>query len=217
MDINPLLLDESGALAVDARIVVDELGPGYSGNYSHMAIHPYPANLVQEFMLADGTAIMIRPVRPEDAEIMKQGFSELSADSRYFRFMNAMNEMPESMLIRFSQIDYDREMALIATTRIEGEDSELGIARYVINADGESCEFALVVLDNWQRRGIGRHLMLALMDAARARGLKTMEGDVLASNQKMLKLVTNLGFAITPGEEDPSLKHIIRELREAVS
>jgi acetyltransferase len=214
MDINPLLLDENGACAVDARIVVDDLGAGFTGAYSHMAIHPYPAQLEQEYMLPDGTAVSIRPIRPEDGELVKQGFAQLSAESRYFRFMNVLSEMPQNMLVRFTQLDYDKEMGLLAIASVGGKDEELGIARYVINADGEDCEFALVVLDAWQQRGIGTRLMLALMDAARGRGLKMMQGDVLANNPRMLKLLTNLGFTVTPSEEDPSLRRAVRELSE---
>jgi acetyltransferase len=212
MDINPLIVDQDGALALDARIVIDEPGPEFTGAYSHMAIHPYPAHLERESHLADGTVIVIRPVRPEDGELVKKGFSELSSESRYFRFMNAMAEMPESMLVRFTQIDYDREMALVATTSRDGSEIELGVVRYIINPDAVSCEFALVVLDGWQRRGIGSKLMLALIEAARAKGLKTMEGDILASNERMLQLVSGLGFSLHPHEDDPSLMRAVREL-----
>jgi acetyltransferase len=125
-----------------------------------------------------------------------------------------LSEMPQNMLVRFTQLDYDKEMGLLAIASVGGKDEELGIARYVINADGEDCEFALVVLDAWQQRGIGTRLMLALMDAARGRGLKTMQGDVLANNPRMLKLLTNLGFTVTPSEEDPSLRRAVRELSE---
>jgi len=143
---------------------------------------------------------------------VKQGFAELSAQSRYFRFMNAISEMPQGMLVRFTQLDYDREMALLAVASVDDRDEELGIARYVINPDGESCEFAVVVIDKWQRRGIGAKLMLALMDAARAKGLKTMYGDILAANQRMLDLATSLGFTLKSSEEDASVIRAVREL-----
>jgi acetyltransferase len=211
MDINPLIVDENGALAADARVVVD-FRPPSTDRYAHMAIHPYPVHLISGWQLPDGTNITIRPIRPEDAEIEQEFVRGLSREAKYFRFMDTLQELPPAMLARLTQIDYDREMALIATTGKEGQEVEIGVCRYATNPDGESCEFALVVADAWQHKGIGHRLMVALMDAARAKGLKTMEGEVLASNRNMLKLVDRLGFAITTSEEDPAVKRIVKTL-----
>jgi acetyltransferase len=207
MDINPLIVDEHGALAVDARIVIGHHPPA-ARRYAHMAIHPYPTHLMATWQLPDGTNITIRPIRPEDA-VMEQAFVRgLSEETKYFRFMDSLQELTPSMLVRFTQIDYDREMALMATTEIEGNEIELGIARYATNPDAESCEFALVVADKWQHRGIGPKLMTSLFDVARANGLKRMEGEVLATNQRMLKMVEALGFSATRSQEDPSILRI---------
>lgn len=212
LDINPLIVDEHGAVAVDARMAVDYLPLRASDPYAHMAIHPYPSNLEQQWQLADGTGITIRPVKPEDAEMMQEFVHGLSEESRYFRFISTLHELSQKMLVRFTQIDYDREMALMGVTREGDRDVELGAARYAINPDGESCEFALVVGDAWQGKGIGSKLMLSLMDVARAKGLRTIEGDVLSNNAKMLKLMTTLGFAVHINEEDPSLKRVVKAL-----
>jgi len=211
MDINPLIVDENGALAVDARVVVD-YAPVSVDRYAHMAIYPYPTHLVTHWQLPDGTNITIRPIRPEDAEIEQEFVRNLSDEAKYFRFMNAMNELSEAMLARFTQLDYDREMALIAVTEENGREVEIGVCRYIINPDGESCEFALVVSDLWQHKAIGHRLMGSLMGAARSKGLKTMEGQVLASNHNMLKLITTLGFIIDTSEEDPTIKRINKVL-----
>jgi acetyltransferase len=114
--------------------------------------------------------------------------------------------------VRFTQIDYDREMALIAVTGEDGREMEIGVCRYAINPDGASCEFALVVSDEWQHKAVGHKLMGSLMETARNKGLKTMEGEVLASNHNMLKLVATLGFSISESEEDPGVRKIIRQL-----
>lgn len=211
MDINPLIVDEHGACAVDARIVVDYLQPS-ADRYAHMAIHPYPTHLITHWQLPDGTNLAIRPIRPEDAGIEQAFVRGLSAESKYFRFMDALQELSQSMLVRFTQIDYDREMALIAVLERDGQEQELGVCRYVASADGQSCEFALVVADEWQNKGIGNKLMNCLFDNARAKGIKIMEGEVLAANQPMLELVRRLGFTVSASQDDVAVKKIVKQL-----
>ena len=211
LDINPLIVDENGVMALDARIVVAHPSPSLD-RYAHMAIHPYPNHLVSQWQLADGTNIKIRPIRPEDASIEQSFIRELSAQSRYFRFMQGINELTQQMLVRFTQLDYSRELALIAVLESPGQETELGVARYVMNPDGESCEFALVVADKWQHKGIGSNLMNALIEAARQRGVKRMEGEVLANNQNMLKLTENLGFSHHTNSDDPGIRNAIKLL-----
>jgi acetyltransferase len=211
MDINPLIVDEHGALAADARVVVEFRSPS-ADRYAHMAIYPYPTHLVSDWQLADGTNIVIRPIRPEDAALEQTFVHALSEESRYFRFMNSMQELSESMLVRFTQIDYSREMALIAVTMEHNKEVELGVTRYAINPDGESCEFALVVADSMRGKGLGNKLMLALLDAARAKGLKIIEGEVLNNNAGMLKLMHRLGFSVEVSPDDDSIKKVRKVL-----
>ncbi len=211
MDINPLIVDEHGALAADARVVV-EYRPSNPDRYAHMAIYPYPSHLVKSLQLADGANIIIRPIRPEDAEIEQEFVRHLSEEPRYFRFMNNTQELNQDMLARFTQIDYSREMALIAVTEEHGQEIELGVTRYTINPDGESCEFALVVADAMRGKGLGNLLMVALMDVARSKGLKTIEGEVLSNNASMLKLMTRLDFTIKAHPEDGNLKLVRKSL-----
>lgn len=211
MDINPLLLDENGAFAVDARVEVEYRQPS-ADRYAHMAIYPYPTHLISHWQLADGTDITIRPIRPEDAEIEHLFVQKLSDESKYFRFMNHVNELTPAMLARFTQIDYSREMALIAVTRELGSDTEIGVARFSINPDGDSCEFALVVADRMQGKGLGYKLMSSLMDAARSKGLHMLEGEVLENNHNMLKLVARMGFNIDISSEDRGIKKVTANL-----
>ena len=211
MDINPLLVDADGALALDARIVVAPRAPS-ADRYGHMAIHPYPAHRVMRWQLPGGNDVTIRPIRPEDAELTQHFVRGLSEESRYFRFMDAVRELSPEMLARLTQIDYSREMALLALTRLGDEEVELGVARYSTNPDGESCEFALVVGDAWRRQGLGHKLMSALMDAARAQGIKRMEGEVILGNHAMLKLAQSLGFDSAAHPEDPGVRRIVRTL-----
>ena len=211
MDINPLILDEHGVLAADARVLVEYRQPG-ADRYAHMAIYPYPTQLVSQWQLADGTDITIRPIRPEDAELVQAFVRGLSEESKYFRFMSSMQELTETMLVRFTQIDYSREMALIAVTLAQSREVELGVARYAINPDGDSCEFALVVADSFQGKGLGQKLMVVLMEAARSKGLSMIEGEVLSNNHNMLNLMMRLGFAVKTSEDDQSVMRVSRAL-----
>lgn len=211
LDINPLLVDEAGAIAVEARI---EVAPpvGSSSRYGHMAIHPYPQELESHILLPDGSDVLVRPIRPEDARNEADFVQNLSAESKYFRFMHGLDRLTPSMLARFTQIDYDREMALVAIPPDSEEQRMMAVARYVTNADGNSCEFALTVADEWQARGVGRQLMERLMQVARERGLSTMMGEVLAQNAKMLRLCKHLGFRAMRSPEDPEVIIVTRPL-----
>ena len=211
MDINPLMVDDNGAVAVDARIRVDYPKPS-TDPYNHLAIHPYPAHLVTPVQLSDGTTIVIRPIRPEDAEIEQEFIRSLSPESRYFRFMNSITELSLEMLVRFTQIDYHNEMALIAVWPNENGEEEIGVVRYMTNADKKTCEFALVVSDQWQGKGIARLLMRNLIEVARDRGLELMEGQVLSNNFRMLDLMTRLNFRISNDPTEAGIKLVQLDL-----
>jgi acetyltransferase len=212
IDINPLLVDHAGAVAADARVVVARADLG-AQPYAHMAIHPYPVGLISEWQTERGATVVVRPIRPEDAEIEQAFVRSLSPEAKYLRFMSTLKELTPSMLARFTQVDYDREMALIAVDRSTGKEVQIGVARYVINPDWESCEFAIVVSQHWQGHGLGRHLMLQLIDIARARGLKIMTGQILAANTRMLAMAKTLGFTFDDSIEDPGIKHVRLRLR----
>mgnify|MGYP001824822288 CR=1 FL=1 len=206
MDINPLLVDDEGVVAVDARIRVDYPKPS-TDPYNHLAIHPYPSHLVTPVQLSDGTDIVIRPIRPEDAEIEQAFIRGLSSETRYFRFMSSISELSLEMLVRFTQIDYHNEMALIAVwTNPEGGEQEIGVARYMTNIDKRSCEFAIVIADEWQGKGIASLLMRNLIEVARDRGLEIMEGRVLSNNARMLDLMARLNFRISNDPDESGIK-----------
>jgi acetyltransferase len=205
MDINPLIVDENGAVAVDARIAIGNL-PLTAGRYDHMSIHPYPNHLTTSYQTHDGIQVIIRPIKPEDSQREQDFVQRLSPETRYMRFMNTIRELSSAQLIRLTQIDYDREMAFVGIIEKDGVEVEVGVARYATNPDGESCEFAIVVSDDWQGKGLARRLMGTLIDAARSKGLKYMNGDFLGENGRMLKFVSSLGFALSTHPEDSGLK-----------
>ena len=205
LEINPLIVDEHGAVAADCRILIADLPPNM-GRYEHMAIHPYPSDMTLNYRTEDGVNVTIRPIKPEDARLEQSFVKDLSAESKYFRFMNTIRELGQSQLTRLTQIDYDREMAFVATTTEYERELELGVVRYATNPDGESCDFAIVVADAWQGKGLARRLMSVLIDTARSRGMKFMTGDFLAENRRMIKFVSGLGFVLSQHPEDPGLK-----------
>ncbi len=216
LDLNPLIVDEEGAIAADARMVIDHAAGASGDRYAHMAIYPYPVHLIQEWQMNDGKVVTIRPIRPEDADLEQEFVKSMSDESRYYRFMDTLRELTQTMLVRFTQIDYDREMALVAMiTDDEGKEKQIGVGRYVVNPDGESVEFALAVGDDWQKCGVGRKLMTALIDCARMKGYRAIVGDVLSNNSKMFRLMTSLGFTIHPHPEDTSVKRVVKPLTGA--
>ncbi|WP_299847381.1 bifunctional acetate--CoA ligase family protein/GNAT family N-acetyltransferase [uncultured Roseovarius sp.] len=211
LDINPLFAGPEGVLAVDVRIAVKR-PPAGEGPYEHLVIEPYPKQLIREYHLDDGTPLTIRPIRPEDAEIEQAFVRELSPQAKQFRFMGALNELSPTMLSQFTQIDYAREMALVAVANEDGKLHQHGVARYYINDDNSSCEFAIVVSDKLQHQGIGTKLMKSLMQAARDHGLTSIEGAVLARNQPMLDLMEDLGFTIRKPAGENEIVQVERQL-----
>ena len=226
MDINPLIVDENGAVAVDARIVVGaaaQTSPGRTGQhgqYGHLSILPYPAGLEQLWPLRGGGEYVLRPIHPEDASMLQELVKSLTPESRYFRFVSSMAELPASMLSRFTLIDYDREMALCAVAEVQEEvdgrpqkrNKIIAVSRYVTNPDQSSCEFSLVVSDAFAGQGLGTRMMLSIMDVARSRGLKEIVGLVLTHNNGMLKLMRSLGFEVKPYPEDPDFRLVTHVL-----
>ena len=211
MDLNPVISDPEGVIVVDARIVVAE-SPRHDRPYDHMAIHPYPRDLVREHELADGTRVTLRPIRPEDAEKEAAFVAGLSDRTRYLRFMHAVHELSPVQLARFTQIDYDREMALVATIGDGDGELQVAVARYSTLPDPQDCEFAIVVADDWQDRGLARQLMRMLIDVARQRGYRRMVGTVLATNRRMRDFSQALGFTVEPYPDDPELVKVVCEL-----
>jgi acetyltransferase len=213
MDINPLLLDPTGAVALDARVVIDPARRHLDSRYSHLSIHPYPEALEAVERLRDGTEVTLRPIRPEDAEMETAFITELSEESRYLRFLSIVRHVTPEMVARFTQIDYDREMALIATRKeADGAESIIGVARYVRDPNPASAEFAIVIADRVQRKGLASKLMGRLMTHARFAGIERLRGLVLGSNDSMLELMDRLGFEAFPIPDDPTLVDVVKVL-----
>jgi acetyltransferase len=191
LDINPLLADGDGVLALDARIRVR---PAPAAGAARLAIRPYPRELEETVQLA-GRQFVLRPVRPEDEPRFREAFTRLSPQTVRLRFFAAMRELPHALAARLTQIDYEREMALVlAEPKPAGLADVFAVVRLSADPDNARAEFAIVVRDDMAGQGLGRLLMRRIIDYARARGIGEIFGDVLAENATMLDLGRRLGF-----------------------
>lgn len=172
---------------------------------------------VEHWTLPGGTVVTLRPIGPQDAEMEQAFVRGLSEESKYFRFMVQMHELSPEMLRHFVNPDPAREAALIVTAPADGGEEEIAVGRYAMNLDNVSCEFAIVVADAWQEHGIATRLMRALMKHAAARGIKRMEGLVMASNDKMLDFMRFLGFQVRSSAKGPQIKLVWRSLEDMVT
>jgi acetyltransferase len=197
LDINPLLADADGALALDARMRVGPVGKG-----QRLAIRPYPEDL-EEWMPWQGKQLLLRPIKPEDGPQHLAFFNQLDAEDIRFRTFGSSRELDPSRLARLTQIDYDREMAFIASCQNEaGEFETLGVVRAVADPDNIRTEFGIIVRSDLKGKGLGRILFAKLIDYFRARGTQEMVGEALGHNAGVQDLVRRFGFEIhsVPGE-----------------
>jgi acetyltransferase len=162
-----------------------------------------PEDLTESFEPVTGTSVTLRPLRPDDRDIESAFVHGLSPETRHNRLLGGAIAITREYIERLVNVDYSRDMALAATAMLD-EETLIGVARYVLDKDGQSAEFAVVVADAWQGRGIGRRLMAKLIDIARRRGVQRLYGDTLATNRPMLELVRSLGFQLER-HDDPTL------------
>ncbi len=207
LDINPLLADRSGVIAVDARIRV---APATKPATARLAIRPYPQELESSAALSDGTTLALRPIRPEDEPLLQDIARHMNAEDLRLRFFTPVKGLTHQLAARLTQIDYDREMAIVALG--EGGRTALGVARFAADPDNRSAEYAIGVRSDWHGRGLGRMLMERIMAIAAARGIPEIFGDVLRENQPMLDLCRRLGFAIATHPDDPEILRVRKSL-----
>lgn len=196
MDINPLAVSNGKACALDARIVIDKDALKYTSQYPHLVITPYPTKYVMPWSLSDGTEVILRPIRPEDEPLEREMLTTLSEEALRGRFFKVIKKITHEMLTRFCNIDYDREMAIVAEAR-EGEKRKIiGIGRIVIEPDLRNGEFAVVVHDDYQGKGLGYKLIDMLIGIAQEKGLEELYGIVLTDNRRMIGICEELGFTV---------------------
>jgi len=179
-------------------------GPGHAPVGAHGAAAEYPAHLIETIRLRDGTPLTIRPIRGDDYRLELEFIRGLSKRTAYQRLLSP-RKLSASELMRLVHIDYGRELALIATTMVDGVLRAVGVARYAPEPDGGSCDFAIVIADAWQGRGLGEVLLRALVRAAAQAGVPALSGLTLATNQAMRALARRVGFAVQRDPHDATV------------
>ncbi len=205
LDLNPLIADERGLIALDARVAIapsDATGRGERG-HPRFAIRPYPKEWERRPVLPDGTRILVRPVRPEDEPLYGPFFANVTPQDLRLRFFAPVKEFGHAFIARLTQIDYARAMALVAIDESTGE--MLGVVRLHADANYRSGEYAILVRSDRKGHGLGWLLMQMIIEYARAEGLDTIEGQVLSGNHVMLAMCRELGFSIGHDPQDPDI------------
>jgi len=207
LDINPLLADAAGIIAVDARL---RIAVAQSPGSARLAIAPYPKELGSAERLRDGTVLRLRPLRPEDEPMLHDLAAHMSHEDLRLRFFTPVQGLTHVVAARLSQLDYDRELALLA----EGDGMALGVVHFFADPDKLRAEYAIAVRSDWKGRGVGFLLMNRLIHIARQRGIGELVGEVLRENQPMLQMCRELGFAMVPQPADPAIMVVNKILRD---
>ena len=217
LDINPLLADASGVIAVDARVRV-EAHPATIDRGKRFAISPYPKELERTVAVRGFDDAVIRPVRPEDVPAFLRLFDALTPEDVRMRFFAPLRSLTPAQLIRYMQIDYDRGMAFILEVPENGQREVLSVVRLAADPDNHQAEFAALVRSDLKGRGIGRMMMEHLIDYASRRGIAEIYGDILGENSRMIRLVRELGFVLSyPAQSEAVVRATLRLGKGAVA
>lgn len=207
LDINPLFADENGVIALDARIRVV---PPEATSADRFAIRPYPEEL-EEHISWQGRPLLLRPIKPEDGPQHVDFFNALDPEDVRYRIFTRIRELQPSQLARLTQVDYDREMAFIATRqREDGTFETLGVARAIADPDNVTAEFAVIVRSDIKGQGLGKILMDKLIRYCRSRGTQEIVGEALTHNQRVLNLTSHLGFVVGAAPEGGTMQMRLR-------
>lgn len=198
IDINPFAVDENGGYVLDAKVILDEQTvKNVPKPYSHLVISPYPKEYIRPITLKNGMEVILRPILPEDEPMEAEMFTHFSEETQRFRFFTLIKDITHQLLIRYTQIDYDREIAIIAEYTDNGIKKMLGVVRLIGDAYNESAEFAIVVADPWQHLGLGSILMDYILEIAKKREIKNIYAYVLPDNDIMLGMLKKRGFTVS--------------------
>ncbi|HUD19511.1 MAG TPA: GNAT family N-acetyltransferase [Patescibacteria group bacterium] len=203
IDINPFGIDEKGGMVLDAKIILDEaIVHSPIRPYSHLVISPYPSKYIKQVTLKSGGDITLRPIRPEDEPMEAEMFTHFSEETQRFRFFTRIKDITHQLLIRYTQIDYDREIAIIAEENHLGKKQMLGVTRLIADPYGQDAEFAIVIADPWQHEGLGSLLMDYILEIAKDRRIQKIYAYVLPDNEKMLAMMKKRNFTIRKSEDN---------------
>ena len=195
MDINPIAISNGRACALDARIILDRNLSVSASPYPHLVITPYPTRFVMPWRMSDGTEVLLRPIRPEDEPLQHEMLTSLSEESLRARFFQTIKSISHEMHVRMCNIDYDREMAIVAELKTETGRKLIGMVRLIVEPDGKKGEYAVIVHDDYQGRGLVYKLMDLVIGIAQEKGLEEFYGYVHPGNKRMLKACAKLGMS----------------------
>jgi acetyltransferase len=208
LDINPLLADEAGVLAVDARVVIGQVGRKFAGSGpANFAVRPYPSQWQRHIEVRDGWRVFVRPIRPEDEPLIHDLLRHMTPHDLRLRFFAPMKQFSHEFIARLTQLDYARAMAFVAFD--EASNEMVGVVRIHSDSIYETGEYAILLRSDLKGRGLGWALMQLIIEYAKSEGLKVISGDVLAENTAMLAMCRSLGFEV---KSDP-VEHDICDVR----
>jgi acetyltransferase len=202
VDINPLFINENEAFAFDARIVIDKERVFQKFEpHQHLVISPYPKKYETLWKLRDGRTVLLRPMKPEDEPLWLEMFQNFSEESIRYRFFQIIKDTPHEVRVRYCNIDYDREMAIVAELNEDGRRKILGVVRVGLEPDRKSGEIAFIVADPWQGLGLGTKMVDHMIDVCKDMGVETLYAIMLPDNMRAINLMKKMGFAIKYVEE----------------
>ena len=202
LDINPFAVNAEGGIALDASVTLESSPSQQRGPYEHLCIQPYPTQWTKTIKLRKGQEVLLRAIRPEDEPLEAELVRNSSKESLYFRFFGYVPGIDHKMLSRFTHIDYDREMAIVALNEENGQPKIIGVVRIVGDGWRESCEYAILVADAWHGQGLGGLLTDYIIEIARAQGYQKITASFLKVNGSMRRLFERKGFKISRGEDE---------------
>ncbi|MEM4649070.1 MAG: GNAT family N-acetyltransferase [Candidatus Bathyarchaeia archaeon] len=197
IEINPLAVSGNNIYALDSRIIIDRGFIEDSNPYPHLVILPYPTKYVTPWKLKNGTEVILRPIRPEDEKLELEFIKSLSRETCRFRFFRVLKDVSHLDLVKFCNIDYDREIAIIAELNDKGRKREIGAARLIVEPNGKKGEVAIVVADEFQKKGLGTKLMDVIIGIAEEKNLETIYGIIMPENEAIIQLCRKMGFTIS--------------------
>jgi acetyltransferase len=202
IDINPFAVDERGGVVLDAKVVLDNKVQIDENNpYKHLVISPYPAEYITEFTLKNGNVAVLRPIRPEDEGMEQEMFTKFSERTQKFRFFQLIKDISHEQLTRYTQIDYDREIAIIAEVREDGHKMMAGVVRLIADQYNETAEFAIVIADPWHNQGLGTKFTDYMLEIAKKRGIQKVYANVMPDNNIMVHMFKTRGFVVKRDED----------------
>jgi acetyltransferase len=197
IDMNPVLIDEKEALILDARIAIDKervfrkIEP-----HEHMVISPYPKKYELLWTLRNGQQVLLRPIKPEDEPMWLEMFQNFSEESIRYRFFQMLKDTPHEIRVRYCNIDYDREIAIVAEATTGGKRNLLGVTRLSIEPDAKSGELAFIVGDEWQNLGLGTKIVDYTLEIAKEMGVENVYSIMLTDNYRAISLTKKMGFCL---------------------